>query len=211
MSAFCSISQALRTQTQILQNKNDELNREVAERHQAKSQLQLQMAALNAAANIVIITDSKSSLLWVNDAFVKSSGYTFAEAMGQNPRFLKSGQHSREFYTDMWDTIHAGGVWHGIMQNKRKDGTLFDEEATFTPVKDAQGMITHFIAIKQDFTERKRAAVEHARLAAVPSLFAERADACTHAQGGGNISLLAQYADSFARFVTDCISVASGH
>ena len=128
---------------------------EIGEQKRSAMQLRLQSAALDAAANAIVITDLKGTISWVNAAFTKSTGYTFGEAVGQNPRLLKSGQHPREFYEGMWKTVLGGHVWHGEMHNRRKDGTLYDEEMTISPVRDSTGNITHFIAIKQDITERK--------------------------------------------------------
>ena len=122
---------------------------------EAQAQLRLQSAALNAAANAIIITDRAGLIQWVNPAFSELTGYTAAEAMGKNPRDLvKSDQHSHAFYKNLWDTILSGQVWRGEIINRRKDHSLYSEEQTITPVRDAQGAITHFIAVKQDITER---------------------------------------------------------
>lgn len=118
-------------------------------------QLELQGAALAAAANVIVITDPQGTIEWVNDAFTRDTGYSREEAVGENPRVLKSGHHPPEFYQQMWQTISAGEVWHGEIRNLRKDGTPFDEDVTITPVKDAAGRIAHYIAIKQDITEKK--------------------------------------------------------
>jgi two-component system sensor histidine kinase/response regulator len=122
----------------------------------------LQSAALEAAANGVVITDVDGNIEWVNPAFTRMTGYSFAEVHGKNPRILKSGQHSREHYENLWNTILAGREWRGVLTNRRKDGTLYVEEQTITPVRDADGPITHFIAIKQDITRRQEAE-EHLR------------------------------------------------
>ncbi|MFA6545630.1 MAG: PAS domain S-box protein, partial [Limisphaerales bacterium] len=129
---------------------------DIGERMLATAQLLLQSAALDAAANSIAITDTKGTILWVNDAFTKGTGYTLAEVIGKNPRVLKSGHHPAEFYEGMWKTILSGRVWHGEIHNLRKDGSALQEDATITPVKDTSGRITHFIAIKQDITERKQ-------------------------------------------------------
>jgi len=95
--------------------------------------------------------------VWANPSFTTMTGYTLAEAVGKNHRELvKSGQHERVFYQQMWETILAGGVWRGELVNRRKDGSLYSEEMTITPVRDRAGAITHFIAIKQDLTVRNR-------------------------------------------------------
>ncbi len=128
---------------------------DITEQRRTHAQLRLQSAALEAAANAIFITDVTGTILWANSAFTKVSGYTSAELIGKNPRLLKSGKHPREYYEGMWKTILAGRNWRGEMCNQRKDGTLYEEEMNIAPVRDAAGQVTHFIAIKQDITERK--------------------------------------------------------
>ena len=126
----------------------------------AEATLRLQSSALEAAANAIVITDSKGALVWANTAFTTYTGYTLAEALGHTPALLKSDQHDPEVYRNLWKTISAGDFWHGEMINQRKDGTLYPEEMTITPMKDSRGEITHFIAVKQDITKRKLAETE---------------------------------------------------
>ena len=113
-------------------------------------------AAMAQAAEGVIIADSEGRIQYVNPAFTRMTGYSAEEAVGQNPRLLKSGKQNPEFYRDLWATISSGKNWHGELVNQRKDGTCYAEEMTITPVLDAAGMISRYIAIKQDVTERKR-------------------------------------------------------
>ncbi len=120
-------------------------------------QLRLHARAMEMAANAIVITDRDGTIQWVNPAFTEMTGYSREEAIGQNPRILKSGKQDRPFYEQMWQTILAGRVWKGELVNRRKDGSLYTEEMTIAPVWDERGKITHFIAIKQDVTERKRA------------------------------------------------------
>jgi PAS domain S-box-containing protein len=119
--------------------------------------MRIQTSALDAAANGVVITDCRGTIQWVNAAFTRLTGYPAAEVLGKNPRFLKSGHHPESFYRKIWSTILRGRVWMGEVVNRRKDGRLYHEENTITPVIDEGGAITHFIAVKQDITERKRA------------------------------------------------------
>ncbi len=119
--------------------------------------IRLHTAALEAAANAIVITDTEGTILWVNQAFTRITGYTPEEAIGQKPSLLKSGRHPQEFYRCIWETILSGQTWQGEVINRRKDGTLYVEEQTITPVRDDQGRITHFIAIKQDVTQRRQA------------------------------------------------------
>jgi diguanylate cyclase (GGDEF)-like protein/PAS domain S-box-containing protein len=123
----------------------------------AEELLQLQAAALEAAANPIIISRRDGTIIWVNEAFEQLSGYTRAEALGQKTSLLKSGKHPPSFYKQMWETALSGQRWRGELVNQRKDGSLYQEEMTITPVKNAIGEITHFIAIKLDITERKQA------------------------------------------------------
>ncbi|MEJ2528614.1 MAG: PAS domain S-box protein [Gammaproteobacteria bacterium] len=114
-------------------------------------------AALMAAANMVVITDTSGVVQWVNRAFTECTGYSFEEVVGGSTNILNSGELDEEFFQDMWETIRAGEVWRGEFINRKKDGTIYMDEATITPVKDDTGGITHYIAIKQDITERKQA------------------------------------------------------
>jgi PAS domain S-box-containing protein len=116
----------------------------------------LPQAALEAVANGVVITDAQGAILWVNAAFTRMTGYSSAEAIGQNPRLLKSGAHSPAFYQELWSTIASGKRWSGEMTNRRKDGAVYVEEQTITPVRDAGGNVSHFIAVKQDRTVRRQ-------------------------------------------------------
>jgi PAS domain S-box-containing protein len=118
----------------------------------------LRDAALNAAANAIVITDRQGSIEWVNVAFTLLTGYTRDEAIGRNPRdLLRSGQQDASFYKRMWETILSGEVWHGHLINRRKDGSHYVEEMTITPVGTGNSRDAHFIAIKQDITERQAA------------------------------------------------------
>ncbi|HKV48011.1 MAG TPA: PAS domain S-box protein [Candidatus Acidoferrales bacterium] len=127
----------------------------------------LQVAALEAAANPIIITQRNGLIIWVNTAFEQLSGYSREEAVGRTTRLLRSGHQPESFYKDLWTTILSGRQWRGELLNRRKDGSLYPEEMTITPVKDSCGDITHFIAIKLDITERKRAEERICRLAQI--------------------------------------------
>jgi PAS domain S-box-containing protein len=131
----------------------------------AEDLLQLQATALEAAANPIIISRRDGTIVWANKAFEELSGYTRDEALGQSTRLLKAGQQSPSFYKNMWETILSGQRWRGELVNRRKDGSFYEEEMTITPVKDAAGDVTHFIAIKLDIAERKRAEERICRLA----------------------------------------------
>ncbi len=136
---------------------------DITEQLKSQAQMQLQSAALNAAANVIVITNASGDIVWANEAFTRHTGYSVEEALGHNPRMLKSGVQGKEFYDHLWATVTAGEVWHGELRNRRKDGTLFDEEMTITPVRSTTGKITHFIAIKQDVTERRNLEKQYLR------------------------------------------------
>jgi PAS domain S-box-containing protein len=131
--------------------------RDISESRRIEEQLRLRSAALEASANAIVITDTAGTIEWANPAFCAMSGYRLEEALGRNLRELvKSGQQTIDLYRDLWHTLEAGKVWRGEMINRRKDGSHYLEDQTITPLRDAEGTIRHFIAIKQDITERKR-------------------------------------------------------
>ncbi len=145
----------VRERTEELATANLELSSEIAERREIERQLRIQTAAMDAAANGIIITDPKGVMLWTNPAMTQISGYSEDELIGQNTRLFNSGKHEADFYNQMWGTILAGNVWRGETTNRRKDGSLYIEEQTITPVRNEAGQLSHFIAIKQDVTESK--------------------------------------------------------
>ncbi|HEV3331599.1 MAG TPA: PAS domain S-box protein [Bryobacteraceae bacterium] len=125
------------------------------------------VAAVEQAADGVVITDTGGSIQYVNPAFTAMTGYTRDEVTGQNPRILKSGRHSREFYEEIWSSIRSGRVWYGEVINRRKDGTFYTEEMRITPVRNSEGEIVSYIAIKHDVTERRAAEEAQGLLAAI--------------------------------------------
>jgi PAS domain S-box-containing protein len=129
---------------------------DVTERKKAEKQIHLQAAALDSAADAILITDREGKIEWVNPAYTQLTGYPADEILGQNPRMLKSGIQTDSYYKDLWDTILSGGVWRGELVNKRKDGTLYMEEESITPLLNSNGQVEHFIGIKVDITERKQ-------------------------------------------------------
>jgi PAS domain S-box-containing protein len=132
------------------------IGRDITELKRAEEELHMQSAALNAAANAIVITNAEGNYLWVNRAFTLLTGYEAEEAIGKNPRDLvKSGKLDKLFYKQLWDTILSGEIWHGEMINRHKDGSLYTEEQIITPLKDETGKISHFISIIQDITKRK--------------------------------------------------------
>jgi len=125
-------------------------------RTRLEARLKLQDAALRAVANGIVITDSNATIQWANPAFSQITGFLLEEAIGHKPNELvRSGLNDSSLYENLWQTILAGQVWRGELINKRKDGSLYDEELAITPVRNAQGAIQHFVAIKQDISERR--------------------------------------------------------
>ncbi len=108
--------------------------------------------AIEQTAEAVAMTDKDGVVEYVNPAFEKITGYSASEVLGHNPRVLKSGKHPDGFYKEMWKTINEGRIWQGNIINKKKDGTVYDEEMTISPVKNESGSITNFVAIKRDVT-----------------------------------------------------------
>jgi len=129
--------------------------RDITERRQAEAEIRKLSQAMEQSPASVVITNVNGDIEYINPAFTKISGFTAAEAIGQNPRLLKSGQTPAETYVELWNTITAGNVWNGEFVNMKKDGTLYWEKAIISPIFDANRHITHFLAIKEDISETK--------------------------------------------------------
>jgi two-component system cell cycle sensor histidine kinase/response regulator CckA len=131
------------------------LAQDVTERRQAEDRLRQLGKAVDQSPVSIVITDTEGRIEYVNPGFERVTGYQAAEVLGQNPRLLKSGEMSPEFYGEMWQTILSGREWHGELLNRRKDGSLFWETASISAVRNVGGRITHFVAVKEDVTRRK--------------------------------------------------------
>jgi two-component system cell cycle sensor histidine kinase/response regulator CckA len=119
--------------------------------------LQTQLArAVEQATDAIVITDPNGAIVYVNPAFERVTGYTSAEVLGSNPRILKSGQNPVGLYEEMWTTLARGDVWSGTLVNKRKDGTLFEEEMTISPVRNGGGRLVNYVAVKRDITRERQ-------------------------------------------------------
>ena len=136
------------------------IKQDITERKHNEEQIRKLQRAVEQAAHSVVITDRTGTIEYVNPAFTQVTGYTAEEAIGQNPRILKSGKHPRTFYQHLWNTIQRGEIWHGEFINRRKDGSLYWERASISPVKDDDGHITHFVAVKEDITQQKELEAE---------------------------------------------------
>ena len=115
------------------------------------------ITAIEQTVEAIVITDASANIRYVNPAFTRITGYTCEEVIGKNPRILKSGVHDAAFHQDIWRTIRGGNAWSGELTNRRKDGSLYTEETTITPLRDILGALTGYIAIKQDVTQRREA------------------------------------------------------
>jgi len=129
---------------------------DITERNRAEEQLSKLWQAVEQSPVSVVITDLRGRIEYVNPRFTEVSGYSEAELVGQNPRILKSGAMDRDFYQNLWQTISSGREWHGELHNKKKSGELFWESGSISAVKNSEGRITHFVAVKEDVTERKQ-------------------------------------------------------
>ncbi len=135
-------------------------------RKQTEEMVRKLSQAVEQSPVTVVITDTRGAIEYVNPRFTELTGYSAEEVLGQNPRILKSGHLSAEEYKTLWETITSGRSWRGHFLNKKKNGELYWESASIAPITDSEGVITHFVAVKQDITERKRAEAERERLMA---------------------------------------------
>ncbi len=126
---------------------------DISLRKQAMEEKNRLMSAIDQASETIVITDLNGKIEYVNPAFEKMTGYSADEAQGKNPRILRSGRHDKEFYKEMWQTLRGGRVWKGHLINKRRDGTLFEEDASISPVRNQEGEIINYVAVKRDVTE----------------------------------------------------------
>lgn len=120
-----------------------------------EAQIRMLSTAIEQSYNAIVLTDLAGNIVFVNEAFESISGYSREEALGKNPRILKTDHHSPDVYKELWQRISSGGVWRGEFYNRRKDGSCYWENATISPVKDSEGRIINYLAIKEDITSRK--------------------------------------------------------
>jgi len=132
--------------------------RDITARKRADAERKQLIAAIEQVGEAIVMTDAQGIIQFVNPAFEQSTGYSREEAVGQNPRILKSGEQDEPFYRNLWDTISTQRTWEGRMVNKRKDGTLYTVEATISPVCNASGRIVNYVAVNRDITEQLRLA-----------------------------------------------------
>ena len=126
--------------------------RDISERKRSEEEYSRLVIAIEQAAESIMITDIENKILYVNPAFERVTGYDKSEVLGQKPSLLSSGRHEAQFYREIWTALMSGKSWHGHFINKRKDGSLFEEEATISPIKDKKGQIISYVAVKRDVT-----------------------------------------------------------
>ncbi|MBI9071224.1 MAG: PAS domain-containing protein [Melioribacteraceae bacterium] len=126
---------------------------DITQRYIDSRKIKLQNQILDIATDGIVITELDGKIIWCNPAIEKLTGYSFKELSGQKPNLFKSGKHTKQFYVDMWETVLTGKIWTGKIINRRKDGELTHEAMTITPVKNAKGLLTHFITIKRDISQ----------------------------------------------------------
>ena len=142
----------------LLQNELEEqisgIKDSILERKKIEEKLALFYEGIEQSADSIVFTNLAGDMIYVNKQFVDLTGYSYEEAIGQNPRILKSGDQSEMFYKNLWNTITAGKVWQGLFHNKKKNGELYWEDARIFPVFDEDGKIKYYGAVKQDVTQR---------------------------------------------------------
>ncbi|MFO1421711.1 MAG: PAS domain S-box protein [Candidatus Competibacteraceae bacterium] len=132
----------------------------IVQRRRSESQLRKLAQAVEQSPAAIAITNLDAEIEYVNEAFVRSTGYRREEVIGQNPRILHSGETPRTTYDTLWATLRQGRIWEGEFHNKRKDGSQYTELAIISPIYQADGRVTHYVAVKEDITEKKRISVE---------------------------------------------------
>lgn len=140
--------------------------RDVTYRKKVEAQLRKLFRVVEQSPACIMITDTEGNIEYVNPKFCELTGYSFDEAIGKNPRILKSGEMTSDGYQEMWTAISSGREWKGEFHNRKKNGELYWEFASISPVKDAAGRITHYVAVKEDVTERKHIDEERLKLVA---------------------------------------------
>ncbi|MGA2279991.1 MAG: PAS domain S-box protein [Verrucomicrobiota bacterium] len=138
--------------------------RDITERKRMEEKLRELSRAVEQSPASIVITDCAGNIEYVNPRFIEITGYSLAEALGKNPRILKSGEKGPEAYRELWETITAGKEWRGEFHNKKRNGELYWESASISPIRDLAGRVTHFVAVKEDITARKQNEAERNQL-----------------------------------------------
>ncbi|MEF8702326.1 MAG: EAL domain-containing protein [Candidatus Accumulibacter sp. UW26] len=147
---------------------------DVAKRRQVEAESRKLLQAVEQSPAAIVITNRNAEIEYVNPRFTHVTGYSWQEAIGQNPRLLQSGETPPEIYQALWRTLLAGRIWSGVLLNRRKDGTLFWQRGAISPIFDDQGEVTHYLAVQEDVSERR---VTEARLRLLAGVFEHSAEA----------------------------------
>ncbi|QEM68999.1 PAS domain S-box protein [Geobacter sp. FeAm09] len=131
------------------------VTRDISGRREAENAIRKLSTIVEQSPVSIVITDREGTIEYVNPSFCHQTGYGPDEVCGGNPRILKAGEHPPEFYVDLWRRIQGGEVWRGEFHNRKKNGELFWESASISPIRDGLGVITHYVAVKEDITEKK--------------------------------------------------------
>ena len=153
-------------QAQILKQR-DTLIKQKKELTETLKDIMVLKKAIEQSPNAIVITDKEGNIEYVNPKFEEVTGYTFDEMKGKNSRILQSGNKQKNFYKELWDTILSGNEWRGEFENVRKNGEIYIEHASISPVKDENGNIIHFVAVKEDITEQQKVMAEFEKLTAM--------------------------------------------
>lgn len=146
-----------RNQMMMVKKRLSELQDEMSRRTKTEEKIRILSRAVEQSPATVVITDLEGTIEYVNPKFVQLTGYALDEAIGQNPRILKSGRQPPEFYQELWKTITQGKEWRGEFLNKKKNGDFYWEDASISPIKNEEGVITHFVGVKEDISASKLA------------------------------------------------------
>jgi diguanylate cyclase (GGDEF)-like protein/PAS domain S-box-containing protein len=138
---------------------------DITARQQAEDQLRKLSLAVEQSPESIVITNLDAEIEYVNEAFVRTTGYTLADVSGKNPRVLQSGRTPKTIYEAMWQSLTAGETWQGELYNQRKDGSEYVEHASISPIRQPDGRITHYVAVKEDITQKQQVEAELNRLA----------------------------------------------
>ncbi len=144
--------------------------RDVTQNKEDSARIQRLTNAVEQTADSIVITNRKGTIEYINPAFEQTTGYSQAEALGQTPRFLKSGLHDAAFYKELWNTVASGKVFRATISNRKKSGEIYFAEQTITPIRDSAGNITHFVSVIKDVTELRKLQEQQAQMSLARSV-----------------------------------------
>lgn len=147
------LEERVEERTAELEQSNRNLQMEIRRKEEVQREQSMLLTAIENVAEGICITDTTPIIKYANPAFERMTGYTSKELKGKNPKILKSGYHDEQFYREFWQTLSEGNTWSGRLRNRRKDGTVYQEDCTVSPVKDTEGRIIDYIAVKRDVTQ----------------------------------------------------------